>query len=194
MKNRISKNVANKIKSTAQRGFSAIQIAIGILVGVIILLGSLGGYQYIMMAKVNNEISTLGDLKAATVRYGQFSGTFTAVNVTSSILNGQNFFTSSGFTVSGTGAAPIINNQWGGLVTAAKATGISADDSIAFTFNGVPNTACRELGTKVDNLAISVSINGTATKAAGAATNPATVTTQCAATADANVIIYTMQR
>ena len=177
-----------------EKGFSNVQIAIGILVGVIILLGALGGYQYVSQAKVNNELSTLGDLKSATVRYGQFAGTFAAANVTLQILNGQNFFSSSGLTNSGTAAAPVINNQWGGTVTAASATANQAGDSIAFTFTAVPGNACRDLGTKVDNLAAAVSIGGTATKAVGAASVPLTVTTQCAAGGDNNTIIYTITK
>jgi hypothetical protein len=183
-----------RVKRQVQRGFSNVQIAIGILVGVIILLGSLSGYQYIGQVKVNNEISTLGDLKAATVRYGQFAGQFSATNVTAAILNGQNFYNGAGLSVSGTPAVPVVNNQWGGLVTAAFGTAITAGDSIAFTFTGIPNSACRDLGTKVDNLASSVSINGATTKSVGGASLPASVTTQCAATSDNNTIIYTIAK
>lgn len=182
------------LKLKAQQGFSNVQIAIGILVGVIILLGSLGGYQYITQAKVNNEISILGDLKAATVRYGQFAGVFSATNVTASILNGQNFFSSAGLSVTGTAAAPVVTNQWGGGVTVAVGTANVLGDAIAFTFPNVPGNACRELGTKVDNLAATVSIGGTVTKAVGASSNAGTVTTQCAAGGDSNTIIYTISK
>jgi hypothetical protein len=182
------------LKSKAQRGFSNVQIAIGILVGVIVLLGSLSGYQYISQAKVNNEITTLGDLKSATVRYGQFAGLFTATNVTAAILNGQNFFNTAGLVVTGAAAAPVITNQWGGAVTVGVGTANLLGDAIAFTFTNVPGDACRQLGTRVDNVASVVSINNVDTKAAGAQTNVGTVTTQCAAGGDANTIIYTITR
>lgn len=182
------------LKSKAQRGFSNVQIAIGILVGVIVLLGSLSGYQYISQAKVNNEITTLGDLKSATVRYGQFAGLFTAANVTEAILNGQNFFNTAGLVVTGAPAAPVITNQWGGTVTVGVGTANVAGDAIDFTFSNVPGDACRQLGTRVDNVAAVVSINAGNTKAAGAQTNVGTVTTQCATPGDANTIIYTMTR
>lgn len=182
----------NSLKLSAQRGFSNVQIAIGILVGVIILLGSLGGYQYINQAKVNNEITTLGDLKAATVRYGQFAGVFTSTNVTLAILNGQNFFHGGGLVSTTTTDATTISNQWGGSVTASVGTAGSAGDSIDFTFSNVPSAACQELGSKVDNLAAKVSINANVTKAVGAATDLAAVTKHCAA--NSNTIIYTMQK
>lgn len=182
------------LKSKAQRGFSNVQIAIGILVGVIVLLGSLSGYQYISQAKVNNEITTLGDLKSATVRYGQFAGLFTPANVTEAILNGQNFFNTAGLVVTGAAATPTITNQWGGTVTVAVGTANVAGDAIAFTFSNVPGDACRQLGTRVDNVAAVVSINAVNTKAAGAPTNVGTVTTQCAAGGAANTLVYTMTR
>lgn len=97
---------ALKIKKLSQRGFTNVQIAIGILVGVIILLGSLGGYQYINQAKVNNEISNITDLRSATVRYGQFTGTFTSANVTTPILLGLNFFPNN--STSNQWAAPLL--------------------------------------------------------------------------------------
>lgn len=182
------------LKSKAQRGFSNVQIAIGILVGVIVLLGSLSGYQYISQAKVNNEITTLGDLKSATVRYGQFAGLFTAANVTAAILNGQNFFNTAGLVVTGAPAAPVITNQWGGAVAVGVGAANVAGDAIDFNFSNVPGDACRQLGTRVDNVAAVVSINNVITKAAAVPTNVGTVTVQCAAGGDANVIVYTMTR
>lgn len=168
-------------KLKAQKGFSNVQIAIGILVGVIVLLGSLAGYQYINQAKVNNEVNLLNDLRNATVRYGNFVGTFSGTNVTTAILTGMNFFPNG-----------AVNN-FGGSIVPAVGTINTAGDSIQFTFNGVSTYGCKQIATMVDNTAAIVTINGTTTKAAGAATVPATVGTACAA-GDANVIIYTISR
>lgn len=174
----------------AQQGFSNVQIAIGILVGAIIMLGSLGGYQYIVQAKVNNEVSTISDLRSATLRYGQFAGAFSTTNVTLAILNGQNFFRSSGLTVTGAGTTLAVTNQWGGAVTATNSGG----NFIDFTFNGVPDEACNEIARQLDNVVSQITINTTVTKAIGAASNLATVTTQCAANANSNTMIYRLQR
>jgi len=184
----------NALKLKAQQGFSNVQIAIGILVGVIMLLGSLGGYQYITQAKVDNEIAILSDLKAATVRYGQFAGVLADANTTASILNGRNFFKGAGLAVTGGADAPTVNNQWGGTVTVAVGTANTLGDAINFTFTNVPSNACRDLGTKVDNLAAKVQINATTTKAVGGRTNPSTVTTKCASDGDSNTITYTLSK
>jgi hypothetical protein len=70
----------------------------------------------------------------------------------------------------------------------------SGTSSIAFTFNGVPTRACNDVAGRVDKIASTVSINGKATKAAGAVSNADTVVTQCnlAANADNHTIIYTL--
>jgi hypothetical protein len=109
----INFQIGRRIKHK-EAGVTNTQVAIVTLVGVILLLGSLGGFQYIGQAKVSNEIATLSDLRAATVRYGQTVGTFTTTNVTVPILAGFNFFASSGLSVSGTGTTTAVANQWGG--------------------------------------------------------------------------------
>jgi hypothetical protein len=189
----IQAQVAKRAKNKKQGGFTNVQIAIGILVGVILLLGSLSGYQYINQAKVNNEISTLSDLRTATVRYGQFSGVLTSSNMTTAILNGLNFFTSSGLSVTGSGGTTAVGNQWGGTVVPTVGTINTAGDSIIFTFSGVSTYACKELGTKLDNIASIISINATVTKASGASSNAATVGTACTS-GDANSMAYTFSR
>jgi len=181
MKNFYSQTQHNSTHSN-QRGYTNIQLAIGMIVAVLILLGSIAGYKYIDQAKVNNELSILTDLKSATTRYGQFTGIFTTTNMTTTILTGLNFFPNNSTT-----------NQWGGTISAAIGTINTAGDSIDFTFTNVPTYACKEIGTKVDNIASVVTIGSTKTKAAGAATTPLSVTTACA-TGDNNTIIYTLSR
>lgn len=172
-----------------QQGFSNVQIAIGILVSVIILLGSLGGFQYVEQAKVNNEVSVITDLKAATVRYGQFAAPFTGDNVKAAILNGQNFFRSSGISVSDN----LVTNQWGGPVTVAFGTSVNEGDSIDFTFGSVPNSICNDIATKLDTIVEKIKIGSVVTKAVGNPTDPLAVTTACAGDNN-NIIIYTIKR
>lgn len=173
-----------------QRGYSNIQIAIGILVTIIALLGALSGYQYIQQAKVNNEISMLTDLKSATIRLGGGRPLFTGTEITVANLSGMNFFQGAGLTVTGA----TVSNQWGGTVTPSVGTISQAGDSLTFTFTGVPTGACRELGTKVDNIAARVEIGGTETKAPGGTTAIGDVVTGCNSATDSNTIAYTFAR
>ena len=175
-----------------QEGNSSIQTAIALMVGVILLIGAIGAYQYITQAKVNNDIAELSDLKNSTVRYGQSVGTFTATNDTIAILTSLNFFPSPRVTGSGTAGA-AVTNQWGGTIVPSLGTVNTAGDSLVFTYTGVPTSACRELVTKMDNIATAVSVNATATKLAGAATVAATAIPLCLA-GDNQTIAYTMSR
>ena len=188
----INSQVAQRINNK-EAGVTNTQVAIVVLVGVILLLGALGGYQYISQAKVNNEISMLSDMKAATVRYGQFAGTFNKDGTDLATLHGLNFFAGAGLTVTGAGATLQVGNQWGGTVVPAVGNVVAAGDSIAYTFTGVSTYACKELGTKVDTIASKVSINGEATKLAGAHTLAADVVANCAA-GDNNTMLYTIAR
>lgn len=185
------KNTAQKFRKSklnSQRGMTNIQIAIGIMVGVVAILGAIGGYKYINNAKVNNDFTVLSDLKSNTVKYGQAVGTFTTSNSSLATLIGLNFFNNPLLTTTATS----VTDQWGGALTVAVGTAANAGDSLVFTFNNIPSEACTEIALRVDPLAAAVSINGTATKAVGASSVPATVATQCASSS--NSIAYTLTR
>jgi hypothetical protein len=176
------------LKKNKQRGFSNVQIAIGILVGVIGLIGSLSGFQFINQAKVNNEINALSDLKSSTMRYGQFVPSFVG-NVSLDTLNEQNFFTASGFTFTG-GTPPSLNNQWGGSVVVTATTA----DAIEFAFAGVPISACKELATKVDSIVSKIKIGSASTTIDRTMTTAAKVTYAKANCADPVTITYTITK
>lgn len=184
----MKKTIQQTQKLNSQRGMSNIQIAIGIMVGVIAVLGAIGGYKYINNAKVSNEFAVLSDLKSNTIKYGQAVGTFTASNSSLATLLGLNFFNNPLLSTTST----TVTDQWGGPVTVAVGTAVNAGDSLVFTFENIPSEACTDIALRVDALAAAVSINGTATKAVGAASVPGTVATQCASAS--NSIAYTFTR
>lgn len=182
------KKMIQKRRIEAQKGVSNVQIAIGVLVAVVALLGAVGGYIYVNSAKVNNEIQVLSDIKANTVKFGQSVGTFTADNSAIGTLIGLAFFNNPLLATTAT----TVTDQWGGAVTVAPGTTNTAGDSLTFTFAGIPSHACAELALRVDAIATTVSVNGTSTKSVGVASNPATVATKCAAAV--NSIAYTFSR
>jgi hypothetical protein len=178
-----------------ERGFNNVQIAVGILVTVVVLLGSIGSYVYVSQAKVNNEVSELNDLQNNTVKYGAtLSTAFSSSNTTLAILSGINFFPSS--RVTGTSTAPVVANQWGGLITVAVGTTVTTGDSIAFSYTAVPDYACKEIATKVDSIASIVTVNGTSVKSNGSSANPTTVGTACGSTGNVNnnTMIFTITK
>lgn len=180
--------------SRKQAGVSLPLLAIFLGVTALVLyFAVVYGPRYFTKAKVQNELSALSDLKSNLVSYGSKVGLFTAANSSLVALVNQNFFPAS--MVSGTAAAPIVTNQWGGNDTVAVATIVVAGDAVAFTKTGIPATACTEFGTAIDNIASIITINGTGTKAAGGVSNPATVGTSCGGAAgDNNTFVITVSK
>jgi len=164
----------------SQQGYTNIQLAIGVLVSVVAVLGAIGGFTYVTQAKVNNQLTYLADLKNSTGRLFLQLGAATASASTLANLNSYGFFPSS--TVSGTGATTTVTNQWGGAITVGVGTAGVAGDSIAYTFTGIPNDVCVAIGLGVDAIADVVTINGATTKAYGGNTNPTTVVGNTACT------------
>ena len=194
-------------RPSTQRGITTVQIAIGILVSVIALVGSFGGFQYVAQAKVNTDVAAMLDLKAATQRYGTSlgSGGFTKDNVTTATLINLGFFGSSGFVLSGTIPSQTVANQYGGAVTAAVPTNSTDEiatltEGISFTWNGLPSAACRELALRLDTLALSVQAKAGSSatfqkvKSLGAAMIPANAATGCASASSDNVLTVTFSR
>lgn len=174
-----------------QSGISNIQLIVYILVGAILILGGIGLLSYIDKAKVNNDVQELTDLKASTVSYGaQRGGNFGGVTTDS--LAGLNFFPTN--RVSGSAGSRIVANQWKGNVTAAPATTISANDSVEFTYSGVPSTPCKSLVAQLADVASIISVNGTVVKPNGGTINEATMVQQCEQTTDNASIAYRLSR
>jgi hypothetical protein len=145
-------SIKNRTRKALQRGFSNVQIAIGILVTVILLLGALSGYQYIQQAKVNNEIGALTDIKAATVSLGQAGNFPAAAGTDTATLKGMNFFENSAFDTSAG-----VKNQWGGDVTGS----FTKTDQITITSASVPASVCREIFPKIRTIVKDASVGQT---------------------------------
>jgi hypothetical protein len=182
----------------AQRGMSTVQLATGILVGVIALAGSFAGFQYINQAKTNQELIMLGDLKTAVTRYGAtLGGTgFTAATATMSILNSLGFFSGSGWTVSGTTTLAVAN-QFGGTLTFA----VTDTESLTFTYTSLPSSVCRDLAIRLDPLATVIKATPLNTggteldvKTATGVVSQANAITGCAGTGNTNRLAFTFNR
>ena len=181
-------------KKSAQRGFSNVQIAIGILVTVILLLGALSGYQYIQQSKVSNEVAMLTDLRTAIVRHGQVVGQFDTAagkNAEMKTLIAMNMFNGAGLSIDTT--ANKVYSQWGGEVTVATGTLTTAGDSLAFTVKGVPSAACKEISTKLDSIVAKIEVGATALKSNGANSTLANVITGCGSAGSVDMV-YTIAK
>lgn len=186
--------ISNLRIASKQRGVSLPLLAIFIGVAVLFIIPALiYGPRYFTKTKVQNEVAALSDLRSNIVSYGSRVGLFTSTNASLVALVAQNFFPAS--MVSGTAAAPVVTNQWGGAITVGIGTIVTAGDSIVVTETGIPATACTEFGTSIDSVSSVIVINGTTTKASGGVTNPGTVGTSCGGAAgDDNTIAMTLAK
>ena len=182
---------------SAQKGYTNIQLAIGILVSVVAVLGAIGGFTYVTQAKVNNQLNYLSDLKASTGRLFLQLGAASASAQTLAQLAAFGFFPANTVTTTtGTGGGTTVTNQWGGAIQVATGTAGVAGDSLNFTFTGVPADACVAIGLGVDSIADVVKIDGVTTKAYGASSVAATVlgNTACSsAQATGHTFIFTIK-
>jgi hypothetical protein len=161
-----------------QAGVTLVTVAMVLGIGSLLLIAVIVyGPRYFTKTKVANEIAALSDFKSNTASFGSRVGLFTATNASLQALINQNFFPPA--MVSGTSPNQVVTNQWGGSYTVAVGTIVNAGDSIVLTSTGVPDLACTELGTSLDNIVSVIKINSTQTKANGAASSPTTVATNC---------------
>lgn len=140
-----------------QKGISNIQVMVGILVSAIFLLGGIGLIRYIEKAKVNNELSELGQLKVRTAAYGNLhGGDFAMMNQELAI--GLNFFPAN--RISGVTGSRVISNQWGGKITIEPIKTFIDNDSILYNYFGVPASACKDLVMNAKDLTAVILVNG----------------------------------
>lgn len=174
-----------------QAGNVLITTIIGIIITAILDAGAVMGLKWIDDAKVSTELDELTGLKTAVINQAvAMGGNFSAMDT--GTLAQLNFFPA--LRVTGTGNSTVVLNQWKGTVAAVPATTISASDSIAFTYTGVPTYACRAIVQQASNVAIAISIGGSVVKSNGGTLNLATALTQCTAGADNVTMIYTFSR
>jgi type II secretory pathway pseudopilin PulG len=90
--------------------------------------------------------------------------------------------------VSGT----TITNRWGGPVTLAPATLVTANDAVAITSANVPTSECIQLEQAVESSFRTITINGTAVKLDNptAVVNESTVSTACASATNSMVFTF----
>jgi hypothetical protein len=191
----IKQNVHSSKKN--QAGYTNVQIAIGVLVSVIAVLGAISGFTYLNQAKVNNEIALIGDVRANTSKFISTQGLGVTTTPAIATLANLGFFPTNLVTNIGLSTATVAN-QWGGTinVTSARGDGVAVDathpsDSIAYTFTNVPDAACRILGVSLDSVVSGLKIGANTIKTSLAPTSsPALVGTSC--TGNANSLVYTI--
>lgn len=175
-----------------QAGISNIQIMVGVLISAILILGGIGLMRYIDKAKVNNDLNELSELKAATVSYGsKHGGNFSGF--TTELGAGLDFFNPS--RVTGAAGARVVMNQWKGAITVLPSTISLSNDSLAYSYTGVPSSACKDIVMQSGAIAGRIVVGTTTVKGTPvAAIDEASTITACDTAADNATITYAMTK
>jgi prepilin-type N-terminal cleavage/methylation domain-containing protein len=167
-----------------QSGFTLVELGMVVAIGAIIIgIGLVVVPSILASTRANAEISELPTVVTKIQRSFQNQPNYSLVS--QSTIAGLKAFPDA--QVSGT----TITNRWGGTVTVAPATLVTADDAVALTSTQIPTAECLQLGQGVEGTMRQISIAGVVVKADGtSATDPAKLGTQCNS-ASTVTIVYT---
>jgi len=149
---------SNRVFASKQKGFSNIQIMLGVLISAIMLLGGLEMYHWVDQAKIDADIRDLTEYKKKTKSLAARDTTFAGVN--HEVLIDMDFF---GFAsvIGQPGSPRVVANRWGGSIYSSVGSYRTPNDSLLFTFSGVPSKACKQLGLQAASLADAIQVSGT---------------------------------
>lgn len=173
-----------------QRGVTNIQIAVGLTVVALALLGGVGMLKYPTSMKAINETGELIDLRASTVNYAtNHSGKFTGFTLATACALG--FFPDGRCT--GTGATTAVANTWGGGVSVAVVNVIGTDDGLKWTYSGLTSKSCIDQITSLWNSVAKIDVGSTNVKTSqNQALDDATTGSACKGANDNASIAWTM--
>lgn len=147
--------------SRLQRGITNIQIAMGIAVVGLSIIGGLFLLKYPENQKVKNEVAELMDLRASSVGYAtKRGGKYTGLTLATSCAIG--FFPEGRCT--GAAAATAVSNQWGGAVSLTIVDVNGAGTGIEWRYNGLSPRACIDEVTDLWHSAAKIKIGATEVK------------------------------
>lgn len=171
-----------------QRGLTLVELAMGVVIGGLILAASLGIVRTVMADnRVNDEINELslvvGKVGKMYANRATFVGATTAMFISNGIYPPERIT-----------SATALNNRWGGTITVGVATTTTTNDSITLTYTNVAERECKGMIPQLENSMRIISVGGTVVKADGAQTDLAALGTQCVAGGNANTIVYTFSK
>ena len=172
-----------------QAGITNIQIAVGIAVVGLSIVGGLFLFKYIEGQKVKNESAEIADLKASSVTFAtQHGGRYTGFTI--GLACSKGFFPEGRCT--GNGASAGVTNAWGGAITANVANLTGTGTGLAWSFPGLSSKACINEITDLWHHAARIAVGTTPVKTATTQDiDDDTIITACEAAADAATIVWT---
>ena len=168
------------VNKSLQKGVGMVEIALGLVIGAIILVGVVNYFSTNSTAAQANQLGSDMSMLIGKVK-SSYSGQY--ANVTNARLNTGGFFAR---TTALTNVAGVVTHSvGGGTLTAAPGTVTVANDSVKYTLTGIQDAACLPLVTSLARTATTLTVAGNIVKAAGGQPVPENIT--CAN--DSNTIV-----
>lgn len=184
--NRVRKSMQKLLNK--QRGFGIIEIGI-VLVIVGILLAVTLSYVRGVLAdnRANDELKELPMVITRIQKLYNNRPNFNALTQTALISNGT--FPQERIT-----SPTVLNNRWGGAITAAVSTLTNPDDAVTLTYTRVQEAECKAIIPQIENYVRTITVNGVSVKADGAQVDLAALGTQCVAGGTTSTIVYQISK
>lgn len=171
------------LSQVRQRGFGMLEIGLALLVVAVAIVWAYEQYKGSRSdEKAQDEVADVTRFVSKTQEVYSVLPDYTGV--TTLVLIGNNVFNARSVNA----ARTAVTNRYGGAVTGAPATLVTANDAVAFTSTGYDREGCGNIPNKVANGLRRIDINGTTVKADGANLDPNQVAAACQA--NANSLIY----
>jgi prepilin-type N-terminal cleavage/methylation domain-containing protein len=167
--------MAQKVVSKKQRGYSMIEIAIGtVIVGLLLAVTISYVRGIIADNRANDELKEIPlVMSKLTKMYSNrpnFNGVTTAVAAQNNVYPPERI-NAGGVT---------LNNRFGGAITVAAGTTLQADDSVVLTYTGVGASECKTMVPQLEKSMTQITVGGTVVMPIGGNVNFATLGTSCA--------------
>lgn len=170
-----------------QKGYSMVELTVVLvvisLIGAAVFFGLQSNTRRIEVGDNGSQVlEIMAELKKKFGRSNQYGAMTTALAVQSRAIPEQLRVT-----------ATTAQNSYGGVITVAPATCVTANDCATITWPGVPQAQCMDFVIGTQSGARTLSVGGTAVKPLDLALNMATLATQCEAAATSPVV-FTISR
>lgn len=165
--------VARKVSSLKQRGYSMIEIAIGtVIVGLLLAVTISYVRGIIADNRANDELKELPLVQSRLVKLYSNRPDFSGLTTTLAIAN--NVYPPERVT-----SPTVLNNRFGGTITVAPATGSVANDSVLLTYTGVGASECKSIIPQLEQSMQKIDVGATNVKAIGSPVDLSLVGSSC---------------
>lgn len=163
-----------------QRGYSLLEISIGILIiGLALSAIAAGVTKMLGNQRVNAEVALVQEIATAIQKNFHQRSNFTGISTATEAKKGVFPETMVDKT------SWVVSNRWGGTYTLAS---VAAGARFSLTATGVKDYECRSMIPMLDGVTYSVTVGGTSVKAANAETSDTALVGACVN--GSNTIVY----